>query len=285
MPQAARQEYDGKNKKRMLIASAIYGSADNHRQAWQIRYEELQLAWEIGRGSFGTVHLAHWRATPVAVKQLNEVLGVGAQSSPVLTALQRARRLSHPNCVLFMGVCTSPPAVITEYCERGCRMDVLHEAASNAAAASQLTWPRRLSMALDAARGMYYLLSHTHPIIHRDLKSPNLLVTRGGQVKVADFNLSRVVESMHSKMTVVTQPRWLAPEVMDGGQYTTASNIMVKVLVHQKRPEVPAVEAVPGADTPQVSSGVDGLVALMHRCWDQEPSARPCFKAVAEQLR
>ncbi|KAI3432701.1 hypothetical protein D9Q98_004244 [Chlorella vulgaris] len=290
------------------------GSAGDHQQAWQIRYEELQLELEIGRGSFGTVHLADWRATPVAVKQLNEMLGTGSQSSPVLAALRREsdimRRLSHPNCVLLMGVCTSPPAVITEYCERGCLMDVLHEAVTDAVAASQLTWLRRLSMALDAARGMHYLHSHSPPIIHRDLKSPNLLVTRGWQVKVADFNLSLLVESMHSKMTMVTQPRWLAPEVMDGGQSTTASDvyafgvvlwelltwkepwhdvtnpaqIMVKVLVHQKRPEIPAIEAVPGADTPQVTRVVDAFVALMRRCWDQDPNARPAFKAVAEQL-
>ncbi|KAI3432711.1 hypothetical protein D9Q98_004254 [Chlorella vulgaris] len=314
------EDKDSHSRKVRIVHSAVAKTLKllqdrgNHQQAWQIRYEELRLEREIGRGSFGTVHLADWRATPVAVKQLNELLGTGSQSSPVLAALRREsdimRRLSHPNCVLLMGVCTSPPAVITEYCERGCLMDVLHEAATDAAAASQLTWPCRLSMALDAARGMHYLHSHSPPIIHRDLKSPNLLVTRGWQVKVADFNLSRVVESMHSKMTMVTQPRWLAPEVMDGGQSTTASDvyafgvvlwelltwkepwhdvtnpaqIMVKVLVHQKRPEVPAIEAVPGADTPQVTGMVDGFVALMRRCWDQDPSARPAFKTVAEQL-
>jgi serine/threonine protein kinase len=83
--------------------------------------------------------------------------------------------------------------------------------------ARQLTWERLLGIALDAARGMLYLHTRQPPIAHRDLKSANLLVNADWQVKVADFNLSRSIDVNTTASTVVmTNPRWLAPEVVAG---------------------------------------------------------------------
>lgn len=62
-----------------------------------------------------------------------------------------------------------PPAVVTEYCARGSLNDVLKRARASTSLAAQLDWPRRLNMALDAAKGMLYLHSCTPPIIHRDV--------------------------------------------------------------------------------------------------------------------
>lgn len=117
--------------------------------------------------------------------------------------------LRHPNVVLFLGVCFSPPAIITgaprwlrssggaaalhfhgsrlascacalssncrslllhphaEYCSRGSLFDCLRAATQAEVAAAQLSWTRRLSMALDAAKGMLALHSHAPPILHR----------------------------------------------------------------------------------------------------------------------
>lgn len=58
--------------------------------------------------------------------------------------------------------------------------------------AAVLTWSRRLYMALDAAKGMLYLHSQSPPVLHRDLKSANLMVDKHWNVKVADFNLARL---------------------------------------------------------------------------------------------
>ena len=76
------------------------------------------------------------------------------------------------------------------------------------AAAAELGWPRRLNMALEAAKGMLYLHGRAATVLHRDLKSANLLVDKHWRVKVADFNLSRV---MHASAVVssvsATNPR------------------------------------------------------------------------------
>ena len=69
--------------------------------------------------------------------------------------------------VLFLGISYEPPAIISEYCARGSLFDVLRAAGSSEATAASLTWPRRLCMALDAAKGMLALHSHQPPIIHR----------------------------------------------------------------------------------------------------------------------
>lgn len=60
--------------------------------------------------------------------------------------------LRHPNIVLFMGVCLSPPCLITEYCPQGSLLDVLQRAQIQPYTAAQLTWPRRLRMALHVAK-------------------------------------------------------------------------------------------------------------------------------------
>uniref|UniRef100_A0A151UG32 Serine/threonine-protein kinase CTR1 n=1 Tax=Cajanus cajan TaxID=3821 RepID=A0A151UG32_CAJCA len=101
------------------------------------------------------------------------------------------KRLRHPNVVLFMGAVTRPPnlSIVTEFLPRGSLYRLLHRPNS------QLDERRRLKMALDAARGMNYLHNCTPVVVHRDLKSPNLLVDKNWVVKVCDFGLSRMKHS------------------------------------------------------------------------------------------
>ena len=65
--------------------------------------------------------------------------------------------MRHPNVVMYLGVCLDPPLVLTEYCARGSLNDVLKRGLHSPAFAAQLDWPKRLNMALDAAKGMNYL--------------------------------------------------------------------------------------------------------------------------------
>lgn len=73
----------------------------------------------------------------------------------------------HPNVVNFLGICHDPPAILTEYCARGSLTEVLAAGRTDPAAAAQLTWARRLAMAVNAASGMLYLHSRPAPIVHR----------------------------------------------------------------------------------------------------------------------
>ncbi|CAN6464880.1 unnamed protein product [Victoria cruziana] len=79
----------------------------------------------------------------------------------------------------------------------------------------QIDEKRRIKMALDVAKGMNCLHTSVPTIVHRDLKSPNLLVDENWNVKVSDFGLSRMKHNtfLSSKSTAGT-PEWMAPEVL-----------------------------------------------------------------------
>eukprot|EP01137_Pigoraptor_chileana_P031228 Opistho-2@18739 len=117
--------------------------------------------------------------------------------------------LRHPNIVMFMGACldVANMCIVTELCLHGSLAEYL--AGKNRA----IPWHQRMSFALDSARGMTYLHSHRPPILHRDLKSPNLLLDNAFRIKITDFGLAQVkdVRSVTEKLT--GSILWIAPEV------------------------------------------------------------------------
>ncbi|EFN53383.1 hypothetical protein CHLNCDRAFT_25821 [Chlorella variabilis] len=167
--------------------------------------------------------------------------------------------------------------------------------------AKRLTWVRLLSLALDAAKGMLYLHSRSPPIAHRDLKSANLLVDSQWHVKVADFSLSRTLELGATSFTVVqTNPRWLAPEVLDGmpGQLPAdvwAFGTVLWELLTWRLPfeGLNTYQRTGGSGLAVPASGdlaagaftcYPQYVRLMQACWCHEPAGRPQFGAIVEQL-
>lgn len=79
--------------------------------------------------------------------------------------------MRHPNIVMFLGACTKSPnyAIVLEFCTKGTLWSILHSS-------MELSWEDRRRFALDTAKGMHYLHSFSVPILHRDLKSLNLLI-------------------------------------------------------------------------------------------------------------
>ncbi|KAL4431452.1 hypothetical protein ABPG75_006708 [Micractinium tetrahymenae] len=297
---------------------------------WLISYGDLDIQRPLGEGSFGRVLLAKWRETLVAAKVLltagdaataaaaaaasSSDSSAVSLSSPTIEALQKEAglmaALRHPNVVQFIGVCISPPAVVTEFCSRGSLLDVLRLARASEQAAAALTWVRRLSMALDAAKGMLYLHAHSPPVIHRDLKSPNLLVDSAWRVKVADFNLSKLMEASSSVSSTggAMNPRWLAPEILVGQQATATSDVfsfgvvlhelltwelpwgganlyqLVFIVSHGERLPIPPPDQLPGPDKLPAAE-YRALASLIRRCWAQRPEDRPAFADVIVELR
>ena len=283
-------------------------------------FEESEFEIEecIGQGSFGRVFRARWRRTEVAFKALGGKHGVLALSASDLEALGRElekeaslmAELRHPNIVQFLGICVSPPCLVTEFCARGSLTALLREARESTTMAAQLSWSRRLSLLTGAARGVLYLHSNKpHAVLHRDLKSPNILVTEEWTAKVGDFGLSRVLGEYHARSTIGTMannPRWLSPEVLGGATFTSSSDvfsfgvIMWEVLTcdlpwrltnewaivnsvrEGGRLAVPPMDEVPG---PRCSEDLfAGYVRLMTRCWSQDPESRPAFEGVVDEL-
>ncbi|CAH8359436.1 unnamed protein product [Eruca vesicaria subsp. sativa] len=154
----------------------------------EILWEELTLGERIGLGSYGEVYRGDWHGTEVAAKKFLDQDLTGEALEEFRSEVQIMKKLRHPNIVLFMGAVTRPPnlSIITEFLPRGSLYRLIHRPNN------QLDERRRLRMALDAARGMNYLHSCNPMIVHRDLKSPNLLVDKNWVVKA----------------------EWMAPEVL-----------------------------------------------------------------------
>ncbi|KAF8392719.1 hypothetical protein HHK36_023068 [Tetracentron sinense] len=184
---------------------------------YEILWEDLKIGEQIGQGSLlssscGTVYHGLWYSSDVAVK----VFSNQEYSDDVILSFRQEvvsllKRLRHPNILLFMGAVTSPQrlCIVTEFLPRGSLFRLLQRNAC------RLDWRRRIHMALDIARGMNYLHHCNPPVIHRDLKSTNLLVDKNWTVKVGDFGLSHLkCETYLTTKTGKGTPQWMAPEVL-----------------------------------------------------------------------
>ncbi|KAL6585444.1 copper transport protein ctr1 [Orobanche minor] len=197
----------------LLVSSKSSGVNASGVKELNIPRNDVVLKERIGAGSFGTVHRAEWNGCDIAVKILMEQDFHGERFEDFLREVGIMKRLRHPNIVLFMGAVTEPPnlSIVTEYLSRGSLYRLLH----NHNAKEVLDEKCRLSMAYDVANGMNYLHNHNPPIVHRDLKSPNLLVDKNYTVKVCDFGLSRLkANTFLSSQSAAGTPEWMAPEVL-----------------------------------------------------------------------
>lgn len=128
--------------------------------------------------------------------------------------------LRHPNVVLFYGACVKYPnlGIVMEYCENK-SLDILLANKS-----IDLPWDERKRIALEIATGMNYLhCFKPKPIIHRDLKSLNILIDECLRAKIGDFGWTRLKAEKMTKM--IGSHQWMAPEVITGEQYSEKADI------------------------------------------------------------
>ena len=174
-------------------------------QSVSVDIKEIHFQEKVGSGAFGVVYRGTWRKTDCAIKMVrrqpwghrSKSGSVGSDFSPDELDMIRSEalmmtELKHPNIVLTMGIAfrnvdttgSSPMVcIITEYAARGSLADVLSKP-------HYISRSLRIRFALDAAKGMLFLHTHSPPIVHRDLKSKNLLVDGRNTVKVCDFGNS-----------------------------------------------------------------------------------------------
>ncbi|RDX89886.1 putative serine/threonine-protein kinase SIS8, partial [Mucuna pruriens] len=254
-----------------------------------IPWEEITLGERIGLGSYGEVYRGEWRGTEVAVKRFLDQDISGESLEEFKTEVKIMKRLRHPNVVLFMGAVTRPPnlSIVTEFLPR-----LLHRPNS------QLDERRRLKMALDAARGMNYLHNCTPVVVHRDLKSPNLLVDKNWVVKVCDFGLSRIKHStfLSSRSTAGTA-EWMAPEVLRNEPSNEKCDVYSFGVILW---ELSTLQQPWGGMNPMQVVGAVGfqhrrldipddmdpaIADMIRKCWQTDPKLRPTFAEILATLK
>ncbi|RYR25926.1 hypothetical protein Ahy_B02g059972 isoform D [Arachis hypogaea] len=227
-----------------------------------------------------------WSELDVAVKILKVQDFDSERIEEFLKEVSLMKRMRHPNIVLLMGAVFQPP--------RGS----LYELLRMPGVGISLSEMRRLSMAYDVASGMNYLHQMRPPIVHGDLKSPNLLVDNTYTVKVADFGLSRTkANTFLSSKTAAGTPEWMAPEVILGKPSNEKCDVFSFAVIlwelvtleqpwRQLNPSQ-VVAAVGFMDQRlEIPSHVNPQVtALIELCWDTDPTRRPSFSHVMKRLR
>ncbi|XP_020531650.1 serine/threonine-protein kinase EDR1 isoform X2 [Amborella trichopoda] len=261
---------------------------------WEIRWEDLQIGERIGLGSYGEVYHADWNGTEVAVKKFLDQDISGYALEQFRYEVNIMLRLRHPNVVLFMGAVTCPPnlSILTGFLPRGSLYRLLHH--PNV----QIDEKRRLRMALDVAKGMNYLHTSHPTIVHRDLKSLNLLVDKNWVVKVCDFGFSRLKHhTFLSANSTAGTPEWMAPEVLRNEPSNEKCDVYSFGVILWEL----ATTCMPwsGMNAMQVVGAVgfqnrhldipkevDPKVAqIIFDCWQSDPALRPSFGQLIAHLK
>ncbi|BBG93066.1 PAS domain-containing protein tyrosine kinase family protein [Prunus dulcis] len=256
---------------------------------YEILWEDLIIGEQVGQGSCGTVYHGLWYGSDVAVK----VFSKQEYAEDVILSFRQEvslmKRLRHPNVLLFMGAVTSPQrlCIVTEFLPRGSLFRLLQRNTS------KLDWRRRVHMAIDIARGMNYLHHFNPPIIHRDLKSSNLLVDKNWTVKVGDFGLSRLKhDTFLTTKTGKGTPQWMAPEVLRNEPSDENYGVILWELVTEKIPwdnlnSMQVIGAVGFMDQRlEIPKDLDPQWASMiESCWQSDAASRPTFQELLEKLR
>ncbi|CAD6910950.1 unnamed protein product [Tilletia controversa] len=187
--------------------------------AHHVSLSRYQLGDCLGKGAFGSVFRGlNWTTgETVAVKQIKLGNIPKSELSEIMSEIDLLKNLKHPNIVKYLGSEKTNDYlfIILEFCENGSlqhfckRFGVFPEGLVGVYIAQVL-------------EGLIYL--HDQGVIHRDIKGANILTTKDGSVKLADFGVATRTGAM-ADYAVVGSPYWMAPEVIDQSGATTASDI------------------------------------------------------------
>ncbi|XP_076860607.1 mitogen-activated protein kinase kinase kinase 12-like [Brachyhypopomus gauderio] len=252
----------------------------NNDDLWEVPFEEISdLQW-VGSGAQGAVFLGKFHGEEVAVKKVRNIRE---------TDIKHLRKLKHPNIITFKGICTQAPCycIIMEYCAQGQLYEVLH-------GGRKVTPSLLIEWSMGIAGGMNYL--HLHKIIHRDLKSPNMLITYDDLVKISDFGTSKELSDKSTKMSFAGTVAWMAPEVIRNEPVSEKVDIWSfgVVLWEMLTGEVPYKDVDSSAiiwgvgnnslQLPVPDSCPDGFKILLKQCWNCKPRNRPSFRQILLHL-
>ena len=221
-----------------------------------------------------------WNSTPVAVKILSSM---SQHSIPqqVLSAFEEEVRIisciRHPNICLFLAACLDPPnrAIITELVIRGSLWDVLRIPNLFQQTGRYYLPNWIIRKILDGTcKGITYLHNHKPAIIHRDLKSANILLDESFNVKICDFGLAKLLDFSSTMTANVGTIQWMAPEVLLGHQYTEKADIYSIGII--------TWEVVTGKCPFEGKNQLDIIVAVAQQ--HRRPELPPCDNALKEFL-
>ncbi|XP_039140048.1 serine/threonine-protein kinase STY13 [Dioscorea cayenensis subsp. rotundata] len=295
------------------------GSTQRPKEEWEIDVSKLDVRYVLARGTYGTVYRGSYDGQEVAVKLLDwgeDGFATDAETAALRASFQQEvavwHKLDHPNVTKFVGASMgtselkipeknstsngqkSIPAraccVVVEYLPGGTLKQYLIKNRRK-----KLPYKIVIQLALDLARGLSYL--HSRKIVHRDVKTENMLLDTQRTLKIADFGVARVEAQNPQDMTGETGTLgYMAPEVLNGKPYNRKCDVysfgiclweiyccdmpypdlsfaeVSSAVVRQNlRPDIP--RCCPNA-----------LASVMKKCWDANADKRPDMDEVVKLL-
>lgn len=267
--------------------------------AWSelIRPEQLVFGAQLGAGGSANVFRGSWNGQEVAIKKVSGI----AHLEEMKKEINALRRLRHPRLVRFIGACVQPPLllVVTEFMPGGS----LHDRLFGNRRSQPLSLQERVLIACHTAEGLQFL--HSQRVVHRDLKSMNILLDAHQNAKICDFGLAQQLPEMCTHIARKLDgeeggsPRYMAPECYDAGNgkitekvdvwamgciliellggvlpygdCTTMAQLTRRILIERRSPGIP-----PGIQ--------HSFAQLIQHCVAFEPSRRPIASEIVNEL-
>jgi len=271
---------------------------------WIINSNSIKILKTIGFGGSSDVYLGDLRGTEVAVKKLRLLEAKKDYIKEYKREVSSLVLLYHPYLVLLMGAVAEPfnLSIVTEFCKGGNLFELLYKKPN-----INLSWELKKKILLQIAIGMNYLHTNNPPVLHRDLKSLNILLTDKIEkssdttdIKISDFGLSRLYQKSCILTGHLGTCYWMAPEIIVNKRYSTKVDVysygiiiwevctrktpyscmsqqQVQFYVSVKKGR-PNLKIIPSNTPPKI-------IQLMQMCWDHEPNNRPSFEYIVEFLR
>ncbi|CAD6338256.1 unnamed protein product [Miscanthus lutarioriparius] len=299
-------ELAGKNCVNDLQDNHVEIPKDNTDE-WEINFKAVTFEDKVASGTYGDLYRGTYFGEDVAIKVLKSDRLNANMEKEFAHEVYIMRKIRHKNIVRFLGACTKPKTlcIVTEFMKNGSVYDFLHKRKGS------FKLPGLLKAAVDVSKGMDYL--HKNRIIHRDLKTANLLMDEHeasfllslyGQrtvapfqlIKVADFGVARV-KAESGVMTAETGTyRWMAPEVIEHKPYDSKADVFSfgivlwelltgKIPYEFLTPLQAAIGVVQEGLRPVIPKGTNPKLAqLLEKCWQQSPLHRPDFTEILTTL-
>ncbi|KAM0060513.1 putative protein kinase RLK-Pelle-LRR-XIIIa family [Helianthus debilis subsp. tardiflorus] len=275
------------------------------------KLESLADEHVIGSGGFGTVYrIVMSDCVMFAVKRIDR--SRESQDLAFERELEILGSVRHSNLVNLRGYCRFPDSklLIYDYAANGSLENFLHECRDGV---QTLSWNARLKVIYGSARGLAYLHHDCTPrIIHRDIKSSNILLDENLEPRVADFGLAKLLvdEEAHVTTVVAGTFGYLAPEYLQSGRATMKSDVysfgvLLLELITGKRPTDPIFvkrglnvvgwlntlrkdnrleDVVDNRCTDADASTVEAVLEIAGRCTEANPDERPSMQEVLQFL-
>ena len=267
-------------------------SSQEEAMKFLIDLSKIQIQKSIGSGGFAEVFLGYNQedGTAVAVKMIRRQESDDQSLRMFEREVEILARMKHFAVLPFVGACRDPMCIITQFMSGGSLYSKLH---NRAADASTLASTQLSIIALGIAYGMSYI--HSHHVIHRDLKSLNIMLDENDMPKICDFGMARMKTDNSMTMGIGTA-QWMAPEVISGNAYNEKADVYSYgiILWEMLTGDVPfngmtpvqvGLAVVQNKARPRIPKTCPAnLKSFIELCWDTDPNLRPDFPRIVGAL-